>query len=211
MSAKETRPNLSDIISAKEFRRWYWLKEELVNYCKSKSISSRGNKFEVADRIAEYLETGQIIKSESKSKSKSKSTPGKTKASQFNWAKALLTLETVITDNLTFGKNFRGFMTEQIGSKFVCHSDFMDWVKANVGKTLSDAVEAWWELEARKKDPNFKRKIAPQNMLAQYTRNFFADNPNKTHADMMRCWKLKKALPNQGKVVYETSDLLLEE
>ena len=102
-------------------------------------------------------------------------------------------------------------MKEQIGSKFVCHSDFMDWVKANVGKTLADAVRTWNELEDRKKDPNFKRNIAPQNMLAQYARDFFADNPDRTHADMMRCWKLKKALPNQGRVLYEASDLLLQE
>lgn len=203
MSVKEKRPNLSDISSAKEFRRWYWLKEELVAYCKSTSISTAGGKFEIVDRIAEYLETGKVIKPK-------RITP-KTKRSRFDWAKAPLSLETVITDNLTFGKNFRGFMTEQIGSKFVCHSDFMDWVKANVGKTLADALKAWCELEDRKKDPNFKRKIAPQNMLAQYARDFLTDNPDLTHADMMRCWKLKKALPNEGKVVYEASDLLLQE
>lgn len=195
---RETRPALNEITSAQEFRRWYWLKEELVAYCKRKGISTVGSKFEITDRIAEYLETGQIVKR----------TLHQPKRSSFNWAKAPLTLETVLTDDVTFGKNFRGFMQAQIGSKFVCHSDFMDWVKTNEGKTLADAINAWYELENRKQDPDFKRAIAPQNMLAQYTRDFFADNPGRTHAEMMHCWQRKKILPNAGIVVYEASDLL---
>ena len=198
MAASESRPEINTLKSAQELRRWYWLKTELVAYCKQQGLSPVGNKFAIIDRISEYLETGKVVKP----------LPSKIKHSTVNWAKSVLTLDTVITDSVTFGKNFRGFMQSQIGHKFVCHSDFMDWVKANAGKTLADAVRAWYRLEDRKRDPSFKRTIAPQNMLAQYTRDFFAANPDKTRADMMDCWQLKKKQPNAGRVIYETSDLL---
>ena len=198
--AKETRPALGELKSSAELRRWYYLKTELSAFCKANGISRAGGKFELIDRIAEYLDTGQAT-------AKHEAKP----ASRFNWAKADLSLNTVITDNVTFGKNVRTFLASQIGKQFVCNSDFMNWVKSNEGKTLKDAVAAWHRLEKRKLDPNFKRDIAPHNMLNQYTRDFFAGNPDKTRADMMRCWNLKKRLPNSGRVRYEPSDLLLEE
>lgn len=193
----EQRPDLTTLSTSQAFRRWYFLKSELVEFCKAKGIPATGNKIEVSDRIASYLDSGQIPKA----------APKKRGSSKFNWAKSELTLETIITDSVTFGKNFRGFMTTQIGSQFVCHSDFMDWVRAHSGKTLADAVEAWHALEARKLDPTFKRDIAPQNMLAQYTRDYFEDNPNGSREELMRLWNIKKSLPNEKGVIYHPSDL----
>ncbi|MEM6424436.1 MAG: hypothetical protein AAF728_04650 [Cyanobacteria bacterium P01_D01_bin.128] len=71
----------------------------------------------------------------------------------------------------------------------------------------------WYWLKAElvaycKQDPTFQRQIAPQNRLAQYTRDFFADNSDKTRADLMRCWHRKKARPSpNGQVLYHRSDL----
>lgn len=129
-------------------------------------------------------------------------------SSSFNWAKDPLFLDTQITDSITFGKHFRSFMTDAIGKKFVCHSDFMAWVKTNIGATLEDAIVAWQMLENRKLNPEFRRVIAPQNMLIQYARDFFDDNPELTQAQMMTCWRYRKSQPvTNGTISYKPTDI----
>lgn len=194
------RPDFNDIKTGKEFNRWYWLKEELVAICKHAELPTHGRKFELRDRIMYALDNQGLLKKEEKKKT----------TSRFNWAKAKLSQETFITDNVSFGPNFRRFMKDQIGAKFSCHSDFMDWVKNNEGKTLRQAVEKWFELESRKEDPDFKRVIADNNMYNQYTRDFLEDNPGKTIREARQHWLAKKQQPTKnGFVRYERSDLAL--
>lgn len=195
------RPKIDRITSGSEFNQWYWLKEEMVAICKLLRLPSNGRKFELRDRIMYALDhEGQIQPREKKSRPQSK----------FNWARSELSLETVLTDNVSFGPNFRGFMKRTIGKRFSCHSDFMDWVKSNPGKTLGDAIQQWYALEKRKENPDFQRTIADNNMLAQYTRDFLADNKDKTLKDVQKYWGLKKQLPTtNGFVKYEKTDLQL--
>jgi Domain of unknown function (DUF6434)/SAP domain-containing new25 len=193
------RPNFTDIKTSEEFKRWYWLKSEMVDICKAAKLPTDGGKFALRDRIIYALDNqGAVMPSDKKQKSQS----------NFNWAKANLSLETVITDNVSFGPNFRQFFTQHIGNQFVCHSDFMAWLKKNTGKTLQDAALKWQELEDRKNNPHFKRDIAEHNMLAQYVRDFLADNTDKTFKDALKIWAIKKQLPmDNGFVKYHKSDL----
>ena len=196
------RPQFEQIKSGQEFNQWYWLKAEMVEICKRSGLPSTGRKFDLRDRIMFALDNNGKLKLENK----------KVKASsKFNWAKATLTPETRLTDNVSFGPNFRRFMKNEIGNKFSCHSDFMDWVKSNAGKTLADAIEKWHELEKRKEDPNFKRAIADNNMLSQYVRDFLEENKNCTLKDAKKYWLLKKQLPTKdGFIRYEKTDLQLD-
>lgn len=194
------RPDLIDIQTAEELRQWYWLKQELVDFCKHIKVSYSGSKAEITNRLAQYLEIGIIEKEPSKRKAKS--------TSKFNWAKEILTLDTVITDSYTNGLNTRRFFQEQIGTNFKFNIDFMAWMKANCGKTLQDAVTQWQLLENRKKDKNFKSNIPSSNQYNQYMRDFFSDNPDKTIKDARKYWLLKRSLPGHNK--YEKSDLNLK-
>ena len=197
-----SRPKFEDISSGEEFNQWYWLKTELVDICKSAGIPSHGRKFDIRDRIMYALDNRGELKPEIKI---SKPT------SKFNWAKAKLTLETTITDNVSFGPNFRGFLSQYIGPKFKCHADFMGWVKSNIGVSLREVIIAWYALEDRKKDPTFKRDIADNNMMSQYVRDFLEDNPEATFKDAIEFWKLKKQQPmKDGFVKYLPSDLDLD-
>ncbi len=193
------RPDFSEIHSGAEFLRWYWLKEEMVEICKLSGLPYSGRKFDLRDRIAYALDhDGALLPMPKKRKVKSK----------FDWANATLNENTVITDNVTFGPNFRAFMKHEIGNKFSCHSDFMDWVRENEGKTLADAVSVWRELERRKEDPEFKRSIAKNNMLAQYVRDFLSANPKLTLKEALACWQRKKQLPTgDGFIRYAAQDL----
>lgn len=197
-----SRPDFTKISSGEEFNRWYWLKSEMVAICKTAGLPVTGRKFELRDRIMYALDNQGVVKP---SPDKKKTT------STFNWAKAILTDDTIITDNVSFGPNFRRFMRGKIGNKFSCHSDFMDWVKANSGRTLANAVEQWYLLEARKNNPDFKREIAANNMMSQYVRDFCEDNPGSNLKIAKRYWTLKKQLPtNDGFIRYEKKDLDLD-
>ena len=197
------RPDFTEINSGEEFNRWYWLKTELIDLCKLMRLPHNGGKFELRDRIMYALDNnGAVLPIIKKSKPQSK----------FNWSKEELSLTTIITDNVSFGPNFRKFMKSEIGNKFTCHSDFMDWVKANSGKTLKDAILKWETLEKRKNDPNFQRKIASHNMLSQYVRDFLKNNEEKNLKDALTVWKVKRKMPmKDGFVRYEANDLSLLE
>ena len=196
-----SRPNWKTLTTGTQFNQWYWSKEELEDICRQMGLPFTGRKFDLRDRIMYALDKNGKRKPADKKKNTT---------SKFNWARAPLTSDTKITDNVSFGPNFRSFMKSQIGSAFSCHSDFMDWVKASVGKTLGDAVVQWHVLEDRKKDPDFKREIADNNMYAQYTRDFLADNPGLTLKDASKYWLLKRNLPmKDGFVRYHKNDLNL--
>lgn len=57
----ENRPKLDKSTDIKTFRAYYWLKEELVQFCKMNSLPTSGSKVEISDRIACYLDTGMIM------------------------------------------------------------------------------------------------------------------------------------------------------
>lgn len=130
------RPDFSEIKSGEEFNRWYWMKEEMIEICKQAGLPSTGRKFTLRDRIMFALDHEGAIMPE----------PPKVKpTSRFNWAKAELSLDTLITDNISFGQNLRRFMEGQIGPHFRYNIDFMDWARESAGKSLADAVLKWKE------------------------------------------------------------------
>ncbi|MEM1319552.1 MAG: DUF6434 domain-containing protein [Bacteroidota bacterium] len=196
-----TRPDFTDIKTGVEFNNWYWLKAEMVDICKAIQLPYSGSKFELRDRIIYALDNDGALKPVAKKKKAH---------SKFNWARAELSRDTVITDNISFGPNFRRFMKAEIGDHFSCHGDFMAWAKSNAGKTLEDAILKWEELERRKENPNFRREIAAYNMFNQYVRDFLDDNKGYSFQEARKYWDVKKQLPTKGGFVkYEKSDLAL--
>lgn len=56
-----TRPTLSVKLTAAEFKNYYYLKEELVSFCRECGLQATGSKNELTERIAHYLETGEKL------------------------------------------------------------------------------------------------------------------------------------------------------
>jgi hypothetical protein len=191
------RPDIYTIQTGEEFRKWYWLKEEVVAYCKLTKLSYVGSKFEIIERIANALDN----KIEPIKVTKKQAIPSK-----IDWSKAHLTLETIITDNYKNGPNVRRFFIEHCGAHFSFNIEFMAWMKANTGKTLQDAVDKWLEIAKKSKDKTHKSVIPEGNQYNQYLRDFFADNPDKTMKQARHFWQLKRALP-LGLHKYERGDL----
>ncbi|MEQ8676033.1 MAG: DUF6434 domain-containing protein [Aggregatilineales bacterium] len=197
MKNTEQRPPIKTIKTGAELRRWYWLKEELVAYCQEHGIPYSAGKFELLDRIARFMDTGETP------------TPKrKNITSKFDWHSEQLSAETIITDSYKNTQNVRRFMTMHIGKHFKFNIDFMAWMRANAGKTLGEAVIQWQDLEARKADANFQTDIADHNQYNQYLRDFFEANPTLTTRDARTCWEFKRSLPTpDGRHVYDADDL----
>jgi hypothetical protein len=193
----EIRPAIATIKTGKELKRWYWLKEELVAYCKQNAIVYSGGKFTILERIAKKLDGKKLI-----SKTNTKA------VSIFDWHGAPLTPNTIISDNYKNSQNVRRFFKVHCVEKFHFSIPFMKWMKANTGKKLKDAIIEWKRLQKIVSDKSFKSVIPAHNQYNQYIRDFFADNPGKTLKDARHYWKLKRQLPVQ-RHRYERSDLKL--
>jgi Domain of unknown function (DUF6434)/SAP domain-containing new25 len=192
-----SRPKIENINSGKELKKWYWLKEELVQRCKKLGINYFGSKFEVLERLAAVLD-GAEIKAYKKYQAPQ---------SKFDWAHEKLGLDTLVTDNYKSGANVRRFFEDQCGPDFRFSNAFTNWIKANVGITLGDAVAEWKRINAlRKQDPLQKTALPASYLYNQYLRDFFADNPDKSIMEARRCWELKRALKADS-FRYEKSDL----
>lgn len=191
----EKRPELNSAISIYDFQSFYWLKAELVSYCKTNGISAAGGKIEITGRIEHFLATGEVVGAVGK--------PIPT--SKFDWNNSELYLNTKLTDNYKNSENVRTFMTLQIGSHFRFNTEFMNWAKSNTGKSLREAIEEWNAIYSRRKSKEYKTEIAPQFEYNRYVRDFLADNPGMTNKEAIKYWNIKRA--KRGNNTYSKQDL----
>ncbi|WP_062107441.1 DUF6434 domain-containing protein [Bacillus niameyensis] len=183
------RPNLTKDISVENFKTFYWLKEELQSFCRENGLSTSGSKIEISDRIETFLQTGEITKPIRKSRiSKKEDLPTN------------LSLDTVIKENHRCSQNVRAFFQTVI-PKFHFSTFIQNYFKNSVGKTYRDVVDAWHEEEERKKDPSYKKSIAPQFEYNQFFHDFFADpeNQGKGRENAIEAWNKIKKLPGSNK------------
>jgi len=183
------RPNLTKGMSIESFKDFYWLKEELQAFCRKNGISPSGSKIEISDRIEIFLRTGEIKKPIRKPKMNKKMIP-----------QGELNLDTIITENHRCSQNVRVFFKTVIPN-FHFSTYIQNYFKTNIGKTYRDAVDAWYEEEERKKDPSYKKSIAPQFEYNQFIRDFFADvnNQGKSREEAIEAWHTIKKLPGSNK------------
>lgn len=187
------RPNLEKSLDSQLFKEYYYLKEELVTFCRENDLPTSGGKEELTRRIAYFLETGKVLTPSRKSTRK------KNQSSMIKIDK-----ETRIESNFVCSEVHRAFFKEQIGSSFSFNVAFQKWLKANAGKTYEEAITAYGEILAEKK--RTKTTIDKQFEYNTYIRDFFEDNKGATLQEAIQCWKYKKQL--QGHNRYEKADLV---
>ncbi len=195
----DKRPPLDKEISLKDFKEFYWLKEELVQFCRTENLKRGGSKIELARRIENYLLTGAPDSSPSRITKKVES--------NFDWHKALITEKTVITDNYRNTENVRSFFRDKLGKQFKFNVRFMDWMKSNIGKTMADAIIQWRIIKIESKTKINKKHIAPQFEYNRYIRDFLADNPDSSRNEAIKLWNIKRRM--RGDNHYSKQDLKL--
>ena len=184
------RPVLSCFMDGKTFKEYYYLKEELVAFCRENGLPTSGGKVEITDRIAHFLDKGEIMPA---------SRERKATAQISN-----IDLDMKIEPNFVCTEKHRAFFKEHIGTIFSFNVAFQKWLKSNTGKTYEQAIAAYYQiLEEKKKG---KTTIDKQFEYNTYIRDFFADNQGKSLNDAIKCWKYKKQL--QGHNRYERTDLI---
>lgn len=187
------RPEIADCADGQTFRQWYYLKEELAAFARDHGIQSTGGKFDIADRIAYYLDTGEAPPRRQNRKV----------TSDFDWHSAELTDETIITDSYKNGQNVRRYFKQHIDG-FSFSIPLMDWMKANVGKTLGDAVVEAKRIKEEKRK-GVKQPDQPHNQYNAYTRAYFAAIPDGTQAQVRALWAERRKRP--GPYVFDPKDL----
>ncbi|MBQ0155647.1 MAG: hypothetical protein KBT22_03605 [Bacteroidales bacterium] len=185
------RPEIKIGLKGETFRSFYYLKEELVDFCRKNKLPVSGGKLELTNRIATFLDSGNIVAAEKVYR-------------KVTLDIGELTEQTIIEDNFVCSEKHRKFFKEKIGKSFSFNVLFQKWLKSNAGKTYEDAIDAYYHiLEEKKKD---KTAIDKQFEYNTYIRDFFEDNKGKSLEEAIVCWKYKKSL--QGHNRYEKSDLV---
>ncbi len=183
------RPDLNRDLDEEAFRSYYYLKEELMVFCRANGLPASGNKMELTERIAVYLASGEVKTAKTVRKAK-------TKIMQ-------ISEESLIESDFVCSEKHREFFKERIGNSFSFNVQFQKWLKANAGKTYAEAIEAYHEIIAEKK--NTPAEIGRQFEYNTYIRAFFKDNPDRSLQQAIQCWNYKKSMP--GSNLYERSDL----
>lgn len=184
------RPRLDKTLDSSTFHNFYYLKEELVDFCRKNGLPVSGGKIEITERIAYFLDTGRI--------------QAASQATRRPIAVSSISKDAIIEENFVCSETHRAFFKEHIGTNFSFNVVFQKWLKSNAGKTYTDAIEAYYQiLEDKKKG---KTKIDRQFEYNTYIRDFFKDNEGMSLEEAIACWKYKKQLPGHNR--YESSDLV---
>lgn len=185
----DARPELNDKLDADTFRSYYYLQQELIDFCRKNALPVSGGKRELTDRIACFLETGKIPAFCAKRKTIARTD--------------MISEDAIIEPDIVCSERHRAFFTQKIGRRFSFNVSFQKWLKANAGKTYADAIAAYDRIQAERR--RGKTEIDGQFEYNAYIRDFFADNPEKRLQDAIACWKYKKSLPGHNR--YERSDI----
>lgn len=181
-------PKLTRNLKPEEFKEYYFLKEELKDFCRSEGLKVGGSKEDLEKRIVHYLVTGEELKERTANQSSKE-------------AVTEISLDSKLGENFKCSEDKRAFFEKEIGSGFKFKVKFQKWLKANPEKTYRDAVEAYHEIQ----NSDEKTEIGKQFQYNRYIRDFFKNNDDKSLDDAIKCWKYKKSLKGHNK--YENSDL----
>ena len=183
------RPELTIELKSKEFLEYYYLKEELVSFCRENGLPVSGGKAELTERIAYFLDTGKVLAAKTVRTQKHKI--------------STITRDSIIESDFVCSELHRAFFKREIGESFSFNVAFQKWLKSNAGKTYADAIVAYNEIKNTKKPG--KKDIGSQFEYNTYVRDFFEDNKGASLEDAIKCWKYKKSIKGHNK--YERTDL----
>ena len=170
-----SRPKLEPTLSAHDFLDYYWLKNELLIFCRKNTLATSGSKTELTKRIAHFLDTGERLKPVKVRKASKMPT---------NFHK-----DTVIEKGWRSSQALRAFFKKEIGSHFHFNAVMREFIKYEAGKTLGNAIKAWEENQntPREKD------IAPQFEYNRHMRAYFGKYPQATRQEALAAWQQKRS------------------
>ncbi|MBI5566544.1 MAG: cytoplasmic protein [Chloroflexi bacterium] len=174
-----TRPLLTPQLTADDFRSFYWLKAELLVFCREHGLSTSGSKADLTERIALFLDTRQ----------RPVRVPT-TRRTSGDPLPQTLTRDTAIGLNWRCSERLRAFFLQEIGPYFHFNGVMRDFIRQGTGQTLGAAIEAW---QADRAAPRVETDIAPQFEYNRHMRDFFKAHPDRTRQDAIAAWQANRA------------------
>ena len=168
------RPPLTSALSSAEFRSWYWLKAELIAFCRTEGLRSSGAKLELAERIEAQLAGGKPVPAPVERRASAKM------PDRFE-------LSSEIGEAWRCTHALRRFFRQHAGASFRFNGALRDFIHNGAGRTLADAL-AHYELS--RSAP--AREIDEQFEYNSHTRAFFAENPGATRQQAIDAWWEKR-------------------
>jgi len=197
--SKETRPKLSKKINLSHFKNFYWLKKELIDFCREQGLSVAGSKQVLEKRVEIYISSG----------AKAKLPPTKTLGDRDS--KQPITRDSPVV-NYKNDAATRRFFVEEVGRSFHFNTYLRKFTDRNhlIGKNLTygDLVDGWLVEEKHKADPSYQSTIGEQFEYNRFIRDFFLYEKGKTRADAIKAWKIVKTAPGGNSYLCYKSILL---
>ena len=189
--SESQRPELTKDLPATEFKRYYWEKKELAQFCRQHKLYSGDGKLEITARIEKFLANGirdnPVVK---------KITKGNWDSEKFN-----LTLDTVVV-NYKSDPVTRHFFQDHIGKHFHFNARVLTWIKQKSQQgdyfTYRDIMQRWLEEEAARKDPNLRKDIPEQFQYNRFTQAWANAGAGK---GVKAAWNALRQFP--GEATYE--------
>jgi hypothetical protein len=170
------RPALTAALTEAEFRSWYWLKEELVAFCRAERLPYSGNKSDIENMIIARL-SGAPYRPNCTAKRQTVKMPTSFK------------LDDKIGDGWTCNPALGAFFREHAGKGFHFNKAMRDFIHGGAGRTLAEAV-ACYRASIAPGQP--KREIAASLEYNQHTRAYYADHPGATREEVIAAWWAKR-------------------
>jgi len=194
---KEIRPELDDNITLDDYLNYYWLKSELMDFCRKVGINTDGWKLEIHNRIVKYLATREI---EQKSKDIILKPKNKKNTVSIN-------LHTVVTSDFKRNPQTTAFF-KSIDSRFHYSVRLNQYIRDNFGKiTYGDIINEWKREYEEKKMGIKTTPDLPQCEYNQFIKDYLEDNKDKKFKDAVAAWNIKKNM--RGDNIYHREELNL--
>ena len=176
------RPEFDNIKDYKEFSKYYWYRDELIQICKAHGLKADGSKIELNKVVKAYF-SGEKILPEKKMKTTRKASVTE------------LALDTgLLACGFTFGNRFREFFKQQTGEEnFKFNVDMVATAKAvkesgDESFTLGDLLDIYY---GKKKYATYDKSALQWN---KFVKDFCEDEATKVFPERLKAaaalWKI---------------------
>lgn len=207
----EERPELEARPDPDVFARFYYLKEELLAFCRENGLSTAGSKADLSGRVEQFLRTGAEPDAPDSGRAAIRS-PRKRAGS----TPAEPAIGAEIGEDFRCTEARRAFFESIVGPRFHFSVKLQRYLRSNPTATYTDAIAEWRRLDRADASSAaiagsdagtaaVPDSIDPQFEYNRYIRAFFADNPGRSLAEAIACWRLRRSLP--GPRAYDRTDL----
>jgi hypothetical protein len=175
-----SRPQFQSTMQAKEFRRWYWLKAELVVACRLLSVSTVGSKPELEARICAALDGIDLPVPQ----------PRRIKGDM----PTRFTLDTRIAPGWRCNPLLGAFLRQHAGARFRFNAAVREFVHTRVGEPISAIIECYRASVAAGAP---RAELPPQLEYNRHMQAFARERPGAPRSEMLAAWEARKARPSK--------------